>query len=138
MVHNTVNSSGFTLLSYRYQQDWAENLQIGLWNVAFLCCQTSSYTTLKKILVEVKASQSATSNDLIPVENLCSSNSFLWQSNLMFITTHLLKVVVEAKSSGSPHALKMWLVVRKCMLPVKYLAIREAIFISRRLILSRG
>ena len=43
-----------------------------------------------------------------------------------FFTTHFLQIVVEVKASGPPHILKLWLEVKKGMLPVKYFCSNKA------------
>ena len=43
---------------------------------------------------------------------------------------HFLNIVVEVKTSEPPHVLKLWLVVSKGMLPVKYFAPTKPLFVS--------
>ena len=38
------------------------------------------------------------------------------------------KIVVDEKASGSPHVMKLWMGVRKGMLPVKYVRLIKASF----------
>ena len=45
-------------------------------------------------------------------------------------STTLKKIVVEAKSSGPPHVLRLWMGVGKDMLPVKYVAPTKPLFVS--------
>ena len=44
---------------------------------------------------------------------------------------HFIQIVVEVKASGSPHVLKLWLVVRKGMLPVKQILPQQSLFLCQ-------
>ena len=41
-----------------------------------------------------------------------------------------IKIVVEVKTSGPPHVLRLWLGVSKVMLPVQYFCSNKASFVS--------
>ena len=43
---------------------------------------------------------------------------------------HFSKIVVKVKASGTPYFLKLWLEVRKGMLPVEYFSPNNTFFVS--------